>query len=66
MRIEINRAVDGRWIAKVPDPGVMACGKKRKHATAKGEVLALRVIRDRLDHVEAIPEGGRTGSGGQE
>lgn len=33
--------------------GVMAYGKTRKHAIAKAEVLALRVIADRLDHGEA-------------
>jgi predicted RNase H-like HicB family nuclease len=57
MRIEIERERDGRWIAEVPDlPGVMAYGRTRKQAIAKAEALALRVIADRLDHGEAIPE----------
>jgi predicted RNase H-like HicB family nuclease len=57
MRIEIDREEDGRWIAEVPDlPGVMAYGKTRKEAIAKAEALALRVIADRLDQGEAIPE----------
>ena len=57
MRIEIELEKDGRWIAEVPDlPGVMVYGETRKQAIAKAEALALRVIADRLDHGETIPE----------
>jgi len=57
MRVEIEREDDGRWIAEVPDlPGVMVYGATRQAALAKAEALALRVIADRLDHGEAIPE----------
>jgi len=57
VKIEIEREKDGRWIAEVPDlPGVMVYGKTRVQALAKVEALALRVIADRLDHGERIPE----------
>ena len=57
MKIQIEREKDGRWIAEVPDlPGIMAYGKTRVQALSKVEALALRVIADRLDHGEAIPE----------
>lgn len=57
MKIEIEMEEDGRWIAEVDDlPGVLAYGKTRNEAIAKGEALALRVIADRLDHGESIPE----------
>jgi predicted RNase H-like HicB family nuclease len=57
VKIEIEREKDGRWIAEVPDlPGVMVYGKTRAQALAKVEALALRVIADRLDHGESIPE----------
>jgi predicted RNase H-like HicB family nuclease len=57
MKIEIERENDGRWIAEVPDlPGVMAYGETREQAIVKVQSLALRVIADRLDHGEAIPE----------
>lgn len=57
MKIEIEREEDGRWIAEVFDlPGVLAYGKTREEAVAKVEALALRVIADRIDHGEAIPE----------
>lgn len=57
MKIEIDRERDGRWIAEVPDlPGVMAYGQSRQDAILKAQVLALRVIADRLDNGETIPE----------
>ena len=57
MKIEIEREDDGRWIAEVSDlPGVMVYGATRQDALAKAEALALRVIADRLDHGETVPE----------
>ena len=57
MKIEIERESDGRWIAEIPDlPGVMAYGDSQADAVAKVEALALRVIADRLEHGEGIPE----------
>ena len=57
MRIEIEQEADGRWIAEVPElPGVMAYGTSRPDAVSKVEALALRVIADRIDNGEAIPE----------
>jgi len=57
MKIEIDREEDGRWIAEVSElSGVMAYGTSRTEAIAKVEALALRIIADRLDHGERIPE----------
>lgn len=57
MKIEIEREADGRWIADVPElPGVMVYGETRDEAIAKVEALALRIIAERLDHGEQIPE----------
>jgi len=55
--VEMERETDGRWIAEVVAlPGVLAYGADRGEALAKAEVLALRVLADRLEHGEAIPE----------
>lgn len=55
--VEIEREDDGRWIAEVIAlPGVMAYGSTREDALTKAEVLALRVLADRLEHGEAIPQ----------
>lgn len=57
MNIEIEREEDGRWIAEVPDlPGVVAYGESKNDAVAKVKALALRVLADRLEHGEEIPE----------
>ncbi|MBI2467947.1 MAG: type II toxin-antitoxin system HicB family antitoxin [Candidatus Rokubacteria bacterium] len=57
MIVELEREDDGRWIAEVPAlPGVLAYGHTREEAVAKAEVLALRVLADRLEHGEAVPE----------
>ena len=51
------REQDARYIADLPDlPGVMAYGNSREEAIAKAQSLALRVLADRLDHGEGIPE----------
>ncbi|GFP25754.1 hypothetical protein HKBW3S25_01235 [Candidatus Hakubella thermalkaliphila] len=57
MKIEIEREEDSRWIADVPDlPGVMGYGQTKEEAIAKVEALALRILVDRLEHGEEIPE----------
>lgn len=55
--VEIEREDDGRWAAEVLAlPGVMAYGSTRDEALARVEILALRVLADRLEHGEAIPQ----------
>jgi predicted RNase H-like HicB family nuclease len=55
--IELDREEDGRWIAEVPElPGALAYGKTKREAIAAVEALALRVIADRLEHGETVPE----------
>jgi len=55
--IEFDREDDGRWIADIPAlPGVMVYGRTREEATAKVRALALRVIAERIEHGEAVPD----------
>lgn len=57
MTVEIEREDDGRWLAEVMElPGVMSYGESREEAAARAKALALRVIADRLDHGEAVPD----------
>lgn len=52
--IECEREDDGRWLAAVPQlPGVLAYGTTADEAMAKAEVLALRVLAERLEHGES-------------
>ena len=57
MNIEIEREEDGRWIAEVSTlSGVLAYGQSQEEAISKVKALALRVLADRLEHGEEIPE----------
>jgi predicted RNase H-like HicB family nuclease len=57
LTIEVEREQDGRWIAEIPAlPGVMVYAGSREEALARVEALALRVLADRLEHGEAVPE----------
>jgi predicted RNase H-like HicB family nuclease len=57
LKIESEREDDGRWLAEVPSlAGVLAYGATETEARAKAAALALRVIADRLDHGEALPQ----------
>jgi predicted RNase H-like HicB family nuclease len=51
--IEIEREVDGRWIADVLEiSGALAYGANPTQAVAGVKALALRVIADRIEHGE--------------
>jgi predicted RNase H-like HicB family nuclease len=55
--VHLDREDDGRWIAEVPElPGVLAYGTTREDATMRAKVLSLRVLADRIEHGEPIPE----------
>jgi predicted RNase H-like HicB family nuclease len=57
LKIETEQEADGRWIAEIAAlPGVMCYGSSRAEALAKVEALALRVLADRMDYGEAVPE----------
>lgn len=57
MTIDVEQENDGRWIAEVVDlPGVLAYGPTREAAVTQAKALALRVLADRLEHGEAVPE----------
>jgi predicted RNase H-like HicB family nuclease len=55
--IEVEEESDGRWVAEVPElPGVMAYGQSRAEAIRRAQALSLRVLADRLEHDEPIPQ----------
>jgi predicted RNase H-like HicB family nuclease len=59
LRVEVEREDDGRWLAEVVElPGVLAYGGTRDEAVDAAKALSLRVMADRLEHGESIPEMG--------
>ncbi len=68
--VEVEQEEDGRWLSEVAEiPGALAYGQTREEAIARVQALALRVVADRLEHGESVPQmdsvfsviiGGRT------
>lgn len=57
LTVELERELDGRWIADiVAMPGVLAYGSTPGEARAYAEALALRVVAERNEHSESVPE----------
>ena len=57
LSIEVEQEEDGRWLTEVPElPGVMAYGQTREEAIRRAQALALRVLADRLEYGEEVPE----------
>lgn len=55
--IEIEQEADGRWIAEIAAiPGVLAYGPTPEAARQKAEALALRVLAERIDNGEPLPD----------
>jgi len=55
--IEIDREADGRWIAEIPAvPGALAYGSTKAEATRNVEALTLRILADRVESGEEVPE----------
>lgn len=56
-QIMVEQEGDGRWLGEVAAlPGVLAYGKTPTDALARVQALALRVLADRLEAGEAVPE----------
>jgi predicted RNase H-like HicB family nuclease len=56
LTLEYEQEQDGRWLAEVPQlPGVMAYGATPADAMARAQVLALRVLAERLERDEHAP-----------
>ena len=57
LAIELEQEDDGRWIAEIDDlNGVLVYGETREEAVRKVKTLALRVIADRLENGESLPD----------
>src|ERR1051325_6983189 len=57
LTIELEQEEDGRWIADIPElPGTLAYGATREEAVAHVQALALRVLADRLEHGDQVPD----------
>jgi predicted RNase H-like HicB family nuclease len=56
LTIELDREVDGRWIAEVPELNVLLYGESRQDAIQRAQSAALEIVRDRIAHGELPPD----------
>jgi predicted RNase H-like HicB family nuclease len=57
LSVILDREDDGRWVAEIPElPGVLVYGQTQDDAITKVKALGLRVLADRLEHGEVVPE----------
>ena len=57
MTIETEREANGRWLAEVLEiAGALTYGATREQAIASAKALALRVIAERLEQGEDVPD----------
>jgi predicted RNase H-like HicB family nuclease len=56
-RVILDREDDGRWLAEIPElPGVLVYGQTEDDAITKVKALCLRVLADRLEYGEVVPD----------
>jgi predicted RNase H-like HicB family nuclease len=56
-KVEVEQETDGRWIAEVAElEGVLTYGQSREEAVTRAQALALRVLAERLENGEPIPQ----------
>lgn len=57
LAIKLEQETDGRWIAEIDAlDGVLVYGETREDAIRKVKTLAFRVIADRLENGECLPQ----------
>jgi predicted RNase H-like HicB family nuclease len=57
LAIELEQEDDGRWIAEIDElDGVLVYGDTKEDAIRNVKTLALRVIADRLENGESLPQ----------
>lgn len=56
LSIELDREVDGRWIAEVPELNVLLYGDSKQDAIERAQSAAREIVLDRVAHGELPPD----------
>jgi predicted RNase H-like HicB family nuclease len=56
LTIELDRELDGRWIAEVPELNVLLYGDSRQDAIQRAQFAAREIVLDRIAHGELPPD----------
>ena len=56
LTIELDREVDGRWIAEIPELNVLLYGDSKEDAIQRAQSSAREIVLDRIAHGELPPD----------
>lgn len=56
LTIELDRELDGRWIAEVPELNVVLYGESKQDAIQRAQTAARQIVLDRIAHGELPPD----------
>jgi predicted RNase H-like HicB family nuclease len=56
LTIEIDRELDGRWIAEVPELNVLLYGESKQDVIQRAQSAAREIVLDRIAHGELPPD----------
>jgi predicted RNase H-like HicB family nuclease len=56
LMIELDREVDGRWIAEVSELNVLLYGDSKQDAIQRAQSAAREIVLDRIAHGELPPD----------
>jgi len=56
LTIELDRELDGRWIAEVPELNVLLYGDSKQDAIHRAQSAAGEIVLDRIAHGELPPD----------
>ena len=56
LTIELDREVDGRWIAEVPELNVLLYGDSKEDAIQRAQLAAREIVLDRIAQGELPPD----------
>lgn len=59
LTIELDREVDGRWIAEVPELNVLLYGDSRQDAILRAQSAAREIVQDRIACGELPPDSAK-------
>ena len=60
LTIELDREVDGRWIAEVPELNGLLYGNSKQDAIQRAQSVAQEIVLDRIAHGELPPDSANT------
>jgi hypothetical protein len=55
LTIELDREVDGRWIAEVPELNILLYSDSKSDAIDRAQSAAHEIVLDRIARSEALP-----------